>query len=106
MEEAKAVLRNKTRVVNLHQEKHDVYIGRAGRRHDGYFGNPYRVPPHSRDEAIALYRAYFLQRIERDTEFRERVLALRGMRLGCFCKPKPCHGDVIVAWLESAQADR
>ncbi|MFP9166691.1 DUF4326 domain-containing protein [Enterococcus faecalis] len=20
---------------------------------------------------------------------------LRGMRLGCTCKPKPCHGDII-----------
>jgi hypothetical protein len=25
------------------------------------------------------------------------VLALRGKRLGCLCKPAPCHGDIIKA---------
>ena len=31
----------KTRVVNIKEEKYDVYIGRAGRGQDGYFGNPF-----------------------------------------------------------------
>jgi hypothetical protein len=26
---------------------------------------------------------------------------LRGKRLACWCAPLPCHGDVIVEWLES-----
>jgi hypothetical protein len=25
------------------------------------------------------------------------LLELDGKRLGCFCKPKLCHGDIIVA---------
>jgi len=24
-----------------------------------------------------------------------RVHTLRGMRLGCYCAPLPCHGDVL-----------
>jgi len=33
----------KTVVVNIYQEQFDVYIGRAGRGEDGYFGNPFRM---------------------------------------------------------------
>ena len=30
-----------TVVVNIYKEQFDVYIGRAGRGQDGYFGNPF-----------------------------------------------------------------
>ena len=36
-----------------------------------------------------------------DSEFATRVKGLRGKQLGCFCKPKACHGDVIVEYLEN-----
>ena len=90
----------RTIVVNLRAEEFDVYIGRAGRGQDGYFGNPYTVQEHGL-QAIELFRSYFLQRIESEPAFRLRVLALKGKRLGCFCKPKPCHGDVIAEWVEA-----
>jgi hypothetical protein len=91
----------KTLVVNLYKEPFDVYIGRAGRGHEGYFGNPFRLKSEAeRADAIGKYRRYFLERIERDPEFKGRILDLRGKRLGCFCKPKLCHGDVIAEWLD------
>ena len=94
----------KTLVVNIYKEPFDVYIGRAGRGHDGYFGNPFRLNSEAeRRDVIEKYRTYFLERIERDPEFKERILALRGKRLGCFCKPKACHGDVIAEWLDKRQ---
>ena len=98
-------------VVNLHHNEYDVYIGRAGRGEDGYFGNPFNFrataawPHHDVARAGSLweYRKYFLYRIETDPEFKERILALRGKRLGCFCKPKECHGAIIVEWLKNNQ---
>lgn len=34
-------------------------------------------------------------------EITEEMLSqLDGKRLGCFCKPKSCHGDVIVSAVE------
>lgn len=116
-----------TRVVNLRREAFDAYIGRAGHGQDGYFGNPFRVdfarmkePGNDwvwlvgvrrveeqsergayADEMLGKYREHFLARIARDPEFRARVLALRGKRLGCFCKPGPCHGDVMAAWIDA-----
>lgn len=92
----------KTRVVNLRTDDYDVYIGRAGHGHDGYFGNPIRRgPDEPRGSTLVKYEAYFLKRVEADDEFRRRVLALKGKRLGCFCKPKrACHGDIIAKWLD------
>lgn len=89
-----------TRAVNLRREPFDVYIGRAGRGFDGYFGNPYTLETHG-PRALELFRAYFEKRVSSDPEFRERALTLSGKRLGCFCKPRPCHGDIISAWVNS-----
>jgi hypothetical protein len=90
----------KTLVVNLRDEEFDVYIGRAGRGWNGYFGNPFRRTPMQRPgDTLKRFEEHFLERVEKDREFRRRVLELRGKRLGCFCKPNPCHGDVIAKWL-------
>lgn len=97
---------SRTRVVNIKRgEEYDVYIGRAGHGLDGYYGNPYRLQEgESRGATIQRYKAYFLERIEKDTEFRRRVLELKGKRLGCFCVPfNRCHGEVIVEWLEGPE---
>jgi hypothetical protein len=98
-----------TRVVNLRHEPFDIYIGRAGKGQDGYFGNPYRVGARcercglvhaSAGATLPCFRAYCEERGDRDPEFVARVRSLRGKRLGCFCKPGPCHGDVYVDLLE------
>jgi hypothetical protein len=76
----------------------DIRIDRMTR-----FGNPYMITPDQpRDLVIELYRKYFLERLERDPEFKVAVERLRGSRLGCWCKPLACHGDVIVRYLEAS----
>ena len=90
----------KTTVVNIRRQEYDVYIGRAGIGHDGYFGNPFNVVRDGgREKAIAFYREYFLNRLKIDPEFARRIRELKGKRLGCFCKPEACHGDVIADYL-------
>lgn len=94
-----------TTVVNLRREAFDVYIGRAGRGMTGYFGNPFKLASEDRRGAtLDSYRTYFLTRVAVDLEFRRRVLDLRGKRLGCFCKPAACHGDVIAEWVDAQPA--
>ena len=93
-----------TVVVTIYKEHFDVYIGRAGRGEDGYFGNPFHMGSGiSREDAVQKFQKYFTERIQKDSEFKRRVLALTGKRLGCFCKPKPCHGDVIADWLNKKE---
>lgn len=85
-----------TTVVNLRYAPYDVYIGRAGKGKDGYFGNPYTLHREA-DRALVLkqYLAHFIVRIQNDAEFKVRIHALRGKVLGCFCAPRLCHGNII-----------
>ena len=93
-----------TTVVNLKHEEYDVYVGRAGHGQDGYFGNPYPLDVDTATMRLAViqaYKRYFLDRMDSDQEFKSRVLGLKGRRLGCFCKPKRCHADVIAEYLNN-----
>lgn len=92
-----------TTVIHIRDSRpDDIYIGRAGHNKDGYFGNPFPLKKGDpRGSTISKYKAYFLERINSDSTFRERVLALKDKRLVCFCKPHPCHGDVIAEWVDS-----
>jgi hypothetical protein len=84
----------RTIVVNTKKTNdYDFFIGRPSP-----YGNPFSFG--SRETLIAQFEAYFLKRVEEDLTFREAVLKLKGKTLGCFCKPLPCHGDIIASWLD------
>lgn len=84
-----------TKVVNIYRDGYDVYIGRAGKGQDGYFGNPFRLAPGgAKGSTLERYREYFYNRLAEDPEFKRRIHKLKGRRLGCFCKPHACHGDI------------
>lgn len=94
------------RVVNVKSgEPYDIYVGRANPRYGlsaSPFANPFRIGPDgSRDEVITKYRAWLLAQ----PALVARLPELRGKVLACWCKPLPCHGDVLVD-LANAQADR
>ena len=90
-----------TTVVNIKKEKCDVYIGRPSS-----LGNPFRIGPDGdREQVIEKYREWFYNKLK-DEEFRGRVEALKEKRLGCWCKPDACHGDVIVEYLEGIKYER
>ncbi len=76
-----------TRVVHCKRDGYDVYIGRPGT-----WGNPFRIGRDGgRDEVIARYEAW----LGRQPALLARLGELRGKRLGCWCVPRPCHGDVL-----------
>jgi hypothetical protein len=87
-----------TRVVNKKlTNDFDVYIGRGTP-----WGNPFAIghgEGPDRDEVIRLYRDYFEEKIKNDQNFKAGILAMKGLRLACFCKPQACHGDVIAEYL-------
>ena len=91
-----------TKVVNIMYEEYEEYIGRAGRGKDGYFGNPFMLQVGEKKGAsIEKYRVFFYDKLKADPEFKKRIHGLKGKILGCFCKPYPCHGDVIAEYLET-----
>lgn len=78
-----------------------VYIGRGK---DSPWGNPFTHIPTGTlaqfvvpyDEVLARYE----QHVRASEILMNRLGTLRGKVLGCFCKPKPCHGDVLVKLVE------
>lgn len=80
------------KVVNKYKEPYDVYIGRGSK-----WGNPYIIGKDGdRDEVIFKYEKYLKKMIMNGEITKEDLQSLKGKTLGCFCKPKACHGDVIV----------
>lgn len=78
-------------VVNKYYEPYDIYIGRGSK-----WGNPFTVKEYGRGGTIELYRKHLWDCILDGTITTKDLQNLSGKILGCFCKPKPCHGDVIV----------
>jgi hypothetical protein len=89
-----------TRVVHCNKELYDIYIGRPS-----IWGNPYthikdkttkaQFIVKSREEAIQKYREWIVTQ----PELMQQIESLRGKVLGCWCKPKSCHGDVLIELL-------
>ena len=78
----------KTRIVNIKKEPYDIYIGRGSP-----WGNPFKIGEHgTRKEVIAKYKEWILTQ----KDLLRSLSGLEGKRLGCFCKPKACHGDVLI----------
>jgi len=76
-----------TTVVNIKKDYYDLFIGRGS-----IWGNPFKIGRDgTRKEVIESYRIYIMNR----PELLSRLHELKGRRLGCYCKPLPCHGDVL-----------
>lgn len=98
MLEEKVTTKTSTTVVNIKHEKCEIFCGRGS-----LFGNPYRIGDHgTRDDVIEKYRELFYKKLL-NPDFHDRVMALKGKRLGCYCKPLRCHCDIIVEYLDNTQ---
>lgn len=97
-------------VVNVRSSNAEVvYIGRPGRGRAGSpLGNPYVLKDEShRDAVVEQYRRWLWQQV-RSREgaawgelvaLARRLQAGEPIRLGCWCAPRRCHGNVVAACL-------
>jgi hypothetical protein len=75
-------------VVNIRHQDCDVYIGRGSP-----WGNPFKIGKDGdRAEVIQKYRDW----INLQPELIAQLPNLKNKKLGCFCAPKACHGDVLL----------
>jgi len=83
----------------------DVYIGRRQTQggwvlKESEWCNPFNGKTYG-DKAIPLFKEQFLQKIRDEPEkWIPKLVELEGKVLGCWCKPSPCHGDVIADIVE------
>ena len=92
-----------TKVVHCKKQSFNVYIGRPSK-----WGNPFTHKKDSehakyikptRKEAVEAYRDYILN--GEGKHLLNDLHELEGKVLGCWCKPKSCHGDILAEIIES-----
>jgi hypothetical protein len=80
-----------TSVVNL-KDGYDVRVCRPSK-----WGNPFQIGlDGTREKVIQKYEIWIRHRPDLLAALPELV----GKRLGCHCKPLPCHGDVLVKLIQ------
>ena len=89
------------------KDPNNVYIGRAGivfidgKRFPSQpspWANPFKIGQEgTRIEVLEKYRVYIRKKIKTEKLDLE---TLRGKRLGCWCHPENCHGDILLEMLE------
>lgn len=95
-----------TDVVNLNEYSYDVYIGRGSK-----WGNPYSHKPSTiamfkvknREESIRMYHKWITR--GKGKHLLNDLVELKGKTLGCYCKPKLCHGDILIKLIEKYVKD-
>ena len=61
-------------------------------RRPSVFGNPYRMPQYTRNEALDKYLEY----LSHSTSIYENAHLLADKILVCSCFPQRCHGNIII----------
>lgn len=106
-----------TEVVNIRKQRSDIYIGR--KNSEVHFGNPFyltesalaKTKVDSLEEALKSFHDWLAGIAHQDIEplrrkwIIENLDSLRGKSLGCFCKPKACHGDIYRVMLGEVSLD-
>jgi hypothetical protein len=93
-----------SRVINLTDKPRpafDIYIGRrqwCGKEvfEASPWANPFSVKKWGREGAIKRYE----EKLRGKPELLGRLPELEGKILACWCKPKACHGDVLLRLIE------
>jgi hypothetical protein len=105
---------------NIYKEKDYIYCGRGKGRFNnpenckagdiGLFGNPVIINikcpicgglHFNSGETLPCFKKYLLVRLSVDADFKTAFKTLKDKKLGCFCKPKPCHTDIMIQLLDS-----
>jgi len=82
-----------------------VYIGRAGivfidgqryPKKSSIWANPFKInADNDRNDVLEKYELYIREILDNDPNMVKKLLKLKGKKLGCWCKPNRCHGDIL-----------
>ena len=112
---------NKTIVVNCKKEKYDIYIGRPYGKYlppefgnyRYHFGSPFILKRDgNRETVIKKFEEWIRGEKYKVVEPKRRkwilknLYRLKGKRIGCFCNPLPCHGDIYVKLIIELNGER
>ena len=84
----------------------NIYIGRDQSHHtSGAVGskwqNPFPSDKYGREKCLQLYQEHVRGR----ADLLASIIELEGKQIGCWCKPSPCHGDLLVEMFKEMYVD-
>jgi len=100
------------------------YIGRRGivfinkerfPKQDSIWANPFKIGRDgTRDDVLCKYEKLLRDKLYTNdvnkaaaaSTYKEDLLKLDGKILGCWCKPEPCHGDVLLKLIEELKQEQ
>lgn len=112
---------DKTEVVNCRTEQYDIYIGRPNSNcpppefgtWELHFGNPFILKRDGNRKTVIEKckkwiegKKYKVVEPKRRKWILKNLYQLRNKRLGCFCSPKACHGDIYVKLIKELSRPR
>lgn len=100
------MVKKKNKIVNCRNAQYDVYIGRPSK-----WGNPFThkksniidTNSEDREDSIKKYEEWI--RYGEGKYLLEQLHELEGKILGCWCKPKKCHGDILIKLLNEKEVE-
>ena len=66
------------------------------------WGNPFKAKKANKNSLNKCLRRYE-DHIRRNPDLFNAVMELEGKELGCWCKPSPCHGDILIKLFKERQ---
>jgi len=82
----------KTKVVHCKKEPYDILIDRTTK-----WGNPFKMDSGcTREQSIQKFREWF----PTQKHLVDSLHEIQGKVLGCWCKPKDCHGDILAEFAD------
>ena len=84
-----------------------VYIGRNMSHHvagalGSKWGNPFTAKKGNRNSRKKCLERYE-NHVRKNPDLFNAVMELEGKELGCWCKPSPCHGDILIKLFKERQ---
>ena len=114
-------MNNETKVVNCIKDFYDIYIGRPGALYgppefgswEYHFGNPFIIPRDGQRittikkfEKWVRGKEYKVVEPKRRKWILKNLYRLKNKRLGCYCSPKTCHGDIYLKLIRELNGER
>lgn len=82
----------------------NVYIGRPGvvfingirfPKERSIWANPFYIKFSTRADVLEKYEMWIRKTLNDKPELKNELLKLDGKKLGCWCWPERCHGDIL-----------
>lgn len=89
-----------------------VYIGRDRLNrpnvYNPHLGNPFKLKPNEpRNTTLAKYKEWLYNEYQTNPDYKRRIdILVEAEKQGfhynliCYCKPNPCHGDILKEFIQ------